>query len=155
MNNKETTQKLRIDTAAQCADAEYLPKVKNAGDIFTDKAGSKIQVMHNGIKVLADTYYGEFNTEIVSKLNGHHEPQEEKAFFEVLKYVKPSSTMIELGSYWSYYSLWFRQAVPNSKNYMVEPVSRNFELGKKNFSLNGFSGVFEQAFVGKLDSDEG
>jgi hypothetical protein len=35
------------------------------------------------------------------------EPQEELAFNEVLKHIGPHANMIEIGGFWSYYSLWF------------------------------------------------
>jgi hypothetical protein len=111
----------RVETAAACRDADFIPKVPNAAQVRVDEAGNRVQVMHNGLLVLADGYYGRFITEIIERLRGHHEPQEEKVFCEVLKAVPAGSTMIELGAYWAYYSLWFQQAVPNARNFLIEP----------------------------------
>ena len=69
-------------------------------------------------------------TQIIERLKGHHEPQEEKVFHEVLKAVAPGSTMIELGCYWAYYSLWFQKAVKNARNFMIEPAKAALECGR-------------------------
>lgn len=107
--------------------------------------------MHNGIKVLADLYYDQFNTEIVKRLRGHHEPQEEKAFYEVLKRIKDGGVMIELGAYWGYYSLWFHRAIQKATNYLIETVADNLQIGQRNFELNGFDGHFSRALIGKTE----
>lgn len=41
--------------------------------------------MHNGVKVIAGGYYGSWMTEIIRLLQGHHEPQEERVFYENIK----------------------------------------------------------------------
>ena len=144
----------RVELTASCRDADYIPKVPNAGTVHEGADGRKFQVMHNGIKVSADGYYGPFITTIVERLKGHHEPQEEKIFHEVLKKIEPNSTMIELGAYWSYYSLWFQKEVKGAVNYMVEPEKGNLEIGQRNFEMNGAKGTFEQAFVSDRPSSE-
>ncbi len=111
--------------------------------------GNRVQIMHNGVIVSADGYYGEVNTRIVERLKGHHQPQEEKVFYEVLKTLAPGSTMIELGCYWAYYSLWFHKAVKGARNFMIEPNKRALQCGINNFRLNRMSGDFTQAVVGK------
>lgn len=140
----------RVAMTTSCRDADYIPKVKEAGEILNEPGGRKIQVMHNGIRVCADAYYGQSITRIVEKLRGHHEPQEEKIFFEVLKKISPGATMVELGAYWSYYSLWFQKTIPDAKNYMVEPEASNLEVGRLNFELNQATGTFEHAFVSNV-----
>jgi len=95
--------KSRIELTTSCHDADYIPKVKNAGEV-EGKNGLRHQVMHNGIRVVYGGYHGDWMAEIIKVLRGHHEPQEEKAFFEILRYVSEGGTMIELGSYWAYYS---------------------------------------------------
>ena len=62
----------RIEIAASCRDADYIPKVALAGSVKAGADGVTLQIMHNGIKVLADAYYDRFNTEIVRRLMGHH-----------------------------------------------------------------------------------
>jgi len=80
--------------------------------------------------------------------NGVHEPEEEKAFGEVLKHIKDGSTMIELGAYWSHYSMWFNQTIKDAKNIMVEPTKSNLEFGKKNFEINNMTGSFYHNKIG-------
>jgi hypothetical protein len=142
----------RFLLTVSCRDTDYIPKVADAGKVFTNERGERVQVMHNGVQVLADTYYGDFITHIVDGLKGHHEPQEEKVFFEILKTVGPGATMIELGAYWSYYSLWFQAAVKDGRSFMVEPMTENLRIGRRNFELNGRTGTFIQALVGAQDS---
>ncbi len=84
VNKPETN---RIELAASGRDTEEIPKVPDAGMVFHNTAGEAIQLMHNGVKVIADAYYGQFNSEIVKKLRGHHEPQQERVFHELLKLV--------------------------------------------------------------------
>lgn len=104
-------------------------------------------VVHNGL-LISNDYYGEF-IEIMKINRGVHEPQEEYVFQEVLKHIKPSSTMIELGSYWAFFSMWFNQKIKNAKNYMVEPNSKNLLCGINNFALNNMVGNFTQNHIGQ------
>ena len=145
-------EKLRVEIAASCRDADYIPKVPMAGSVVPSADGANLQIMHNGIKVLADAYYDRFNTEIVKRLGGHHEPQEERAFYEVLKRIRPGSVMIELGAYWGYYSLWFHHEISASTNYLLEAVAENLKVGQRNFELNGFEAHFIHALVGKTEN---
>ncbi len=142
----------RIEIAACCRDADSIPKVASAGSVEKGTDGTIVQTMHNGIKVLADTYYNQFNTEIVKRLRGHHEPQEEKAFHEVLKRIGDGGVMIELGAYWGYYSLWFHKTIAWAINYLIEPVADNLIVGQRNFQLNGFKGHFSRALIGKEEN---
>lgn len=136
----------RIKVAVQCTDTNYIPKVDRAGMILKDEDGQSYQIMHNGVKVYADSHYGAFNTEIIKILKGHHEPQEEKVFFEVLKAVPTNGIMLELGSFWAYYSMWFAHAVTGAKNYLIEPMA--LQHGHRNFLLNHMEGDFTEACVG-------
>ena len=142
----------RVNEALLCADAEYISKVPDAGKVRVDEKGNRVQVMHNGLLVAADGYYGDFVTQIIERMKGHHEPQEEKVFYEVLKAIGPGSTMIELGCYWAYYSLWFQKAVKNARNFMIEPAKAALECGRKNFRLNGMRGDFTLARIGRTSS---
>jgi hypothetical protein len=125
----------RVFKTVNADDADYIPKVADAGKVFEEN-GVTYQVMHNGVKVIAHGYYGSWVTDIIYALRGHHEPQEEKVFYEVLKYIPTDATMIELGSYWGYYSLWFSKAVQRARNYLVEPDPMCKQVGMKNFALN-------------------
>ena len=141
----------RLLTTLSCDDCEYIPKVADAGKIFTEN-GVSYQLMHNGIKIIENCYcYVKGSTwvaDIIAGLRGHHEPQEEKVFHEVLKFIPSGATMIELGSWWGYYSMWFNKSIPNAKNYLIEPVEKYLETGKKNFELNNLKGNFFRGYAG-------
>ena len=79
---------------------------------------------------------------------GVHEPQEEYAFQEVLRFLSLGATMLEVGAYWGYYSLWFLQTVKGGQAFLVEPESAHLEAGRRNFAINGTRADFTQAFVG-------
>lgn len=138
----------RIHMTVSCGDSASIPKVAGAGEIFEEN-GVRYQRMHNGLKVVEHGYHGPAMTEIIRRLSGHHEPQEERVFHELLKQLSPGATMLELGSHWSYYSLWFHAAIRDARNFMIEPDPWNFELGQRNFKLNGFQGEFLNAFIGE------
>jgi FkbM family methyltransferase len=137
----------------QCHDTDDIEKVKDAGKLV-HVGKDKVQIMHNGLKVLAGGYYGEWMVDIIKKLRGHHEPQEEFAFHEVLKQIdstKPSY-MIELGSFWSYYSLWFAKQNKRNNNICCEPDPNNIKIGKRNVELNKLKNfTFVQSAAGSQD----
>ena len=56
--------------------------------------------------------------------------------------------MIELGSYWAYYSLWFASQVKDAQNYLIEPDPRRLEIGRKNFELNNKIGFLDKDLLG-------
>lgn len=138
----------RILIATGCHDCESIPKVPRAGEVFTD-GEVRYQLMHNGVRVIEGCYHGSWMTETIRLLKGHHEPQEEKLFHEVLKHLSPGATMVELGSFWAYYSLWFRQALKDATNYMIEPDPNNLAAGKLNFQINAAEGHFFQYSSGR------
>ena len=144
-------QRIAITTA--CRDCDSIPKVSGAGNVTSGPEG-RVQLMHNGVRVFTDSHYGGYNTEVIRRLRGHHEPQEERAFFEVLKQVGPGGTMLELGSFWAYYSLWFLSAVPQGRAFMVEPLDEAMEWGTKNFALNAKQGTFLLAAIDETESQE-
>jgi FkbM family methyltransferase len=144
----------RIAMTVGCRDADYIPKVRSAGTIKKID-GKEYQLMHNGVLVEAGGYFGDWMSEVIVKLKGHHEPQEEKVFYELLKKVPTGGTMIELGSFWSYYSLWFNSAIKNATNYCCEPNPVNLELGKRNAAINKAKNMnFILAAAGKDDGKE-
>lgn len=151
--NMNDDERRRVNEAGLCRDADYIPKVPDAGRVRVDESGNRVQVMHNGLVVAADGYYGDFMTQIMEQMKGHHEPQEEKVFYEVLKAVPPESTMIELGAYWAYYSMWFQKAVKGASNFMIEPAPAALRCGIRNFQLNGFHGDFTPAYIGRTSSE--
>ena len=102
-------------------------------------------VLHNGILIDPLSYYGLPVLEMLFKNKGIHEPEEEYAFQEVLKGIPDSAVMIELGSYWSFYSMWFNSIIKEAKNYMIEPEF--MDSGIKNFEINNMNGDFTKAFI--------
>jgi len=138
-----------------CNDADDIPKCSDAGKVFDQEEDIPYQLMHNGVKVIKDGYCAAWMTDLIYGLKGHHEPQEEKVFHEVLKYIPKKSTMIELGSYWGYYSLWFAKQITESTNYLIEPDPERLELGRKNFALNNLSASFIRGYVGTCGTDAG
>ncbi|MFB9842281.1 FkbM family methyltransferase [Mucilaginibacter ginsenosidivorans] len=140
----------RINDVINCADNKYIPRVKNAGAIQ-----GNFQLMHNGVKVQRDGYYGSGITRMLVKNKGVHEPQEERVFQEVLKQMRANSTMIELGSYWAFYSMWFLSKVEGGKTYLYEPATENLTVGKINYRENNFQGDFNHAFIGGVVDHNG
>lgn len=148
----EVDKAKRIEITRLCRDCDYIPKVKDAGELR--KVGRQnVQIMHNGLLVSADGYYGSWVTDLIKSLGGHHEPQEEKVFYELSKSFDDDAYMIELGSYWAYYSLWFRKSTKNGKNICCEPDPNNIKIGEINFKLNNFEDdvVFINSAAGKDD----
>src|SRR5437764_7546709 len=138
----------RVLMTAGCRDCDSIPKVPGAGEVFAN-GNLKYQLMHNGVKVVEDCYCGRWMTELIRLLKGHHEPQEEKLFHEILKHVPQGATMLELGSYWGYYSLWFQQAITAAQTYLIEPDPSNLAVGRRNFEINSATGRFFQFSVGR------
>ena len=104
--------------------------------------------MHNGIKVVKDCYYGDFSRILILN-KGCHEPAEERMFKMILDDIPEHGTMIELGSYWAFYTMWFNKVINNAKNYCIEPDINNLNIGKQNCLLNNVNADFTQGFIGK------
>lgn len=138
---------LRVQDALLCPDNALIPRVPNAGRIIDGTI-----IMHNGLKTVAKGYYGRGIQKLLQENRGVHEPQEERMFMEVLKYMPAGAIMLELGSYWAFYSMWFLQEARNGRCFLVEPSSSNLNIGRKNFQLNGMSGTFIKAYVGSRAS---
>jgi FkbM family methyltransferase len=156
--------KRRIRITLKSSDCSGIPKVDGAGENFQGE-DVEYQLMHNGVKVVKDCYYGEWMTELIYLLHGHHESQEEKVFHEILPHLSQDSIMLELGSYWGYYSLWFQEKLRNAKNYLIESDLNNLSVGVRNFDLNGMSASFhnfsidnrtnpDQSFICESDGQE-
>lgn len=133
----------RIDNVLKSPDNEHIAKVPDAGQI---KDGYLI--MHNGIKIKPMSYYGDPVLKMLSANKGIHEPQEERVFQEVLKLMPEKATMIELGCYWAFYSMWFQSKVKDASCFLVEPIEENLKYGQENFSINGIKGKFFKGFAG-------
>ncbi len=137
----------RVQMTASCRDCDGLSRVEHAGDCFDDDRGS-YQLMHNGVKVVKHGYHGGWMAEVIRRLKGHHEPQEERVFHKILEQLPPKATMLELGGFWAYYSLWFHHSIEEATNYIIEPDPSNIEVGRKNFALNDYNASFTQAAIG-------
>lgn len=133
----------RIKIVKEAPENTKIKTVENAGQI--EKG---LFVMHNGVKIEPLSYVGPEMLRLMTENKAIHEPQEEYAFQEVLKYIKPNGVMLEVGAYWSFYSMWFAQQVKGARNYMLDNKD-GVRRGKENFSLNGLQGTFETAYVGE------
>lgn len=118
-----------------------ISKVPHAGYLDQDNN----VFLHNGNRVPVSgncSYYGEFSNLLIFN-RGVHEPIEEYCFQEVLKKINSENPcMIELGAYWSHYSMWFKKEFPDSRAIIVESDSANLDCGQFNFDLNGYQGEF-------------
>jgi len=141
------------EMTARCRDCVTIPKVTGAGSVVSDGA-DRIQIMHNGVRVVADGYYGEWMTSLIERLRGHHEPQEELVFNEVLKHLGPQATMIELGGFWSYYSLWFLKDNPQRRAFVVEPDPNHIAVGTANALINDADIRFFHGCVGPVSKPQ-
>lgn len=137
----------RIEDVMRSADNAFIPRVKDAGAIRRGK-----QIMHNGLKINLGSYYGPEYSKMLEVSKGVHEPQEERVFAEVLKTIPPKATMIEMGAFWSFYSMWFNKDVRDARNFMIEPDEFNLGHGKRNFRLNKMKGTFVKGFIGRQSS---
>lgn len=140
----------RVERTVAVRDTDVIPKVDGAGEVLVVD-GQAVQRMHNGVLVEEGCYYGSWTTEIIRRLGGHHEPQEEVVFHAIVERLRAEGgpvTMIELGSFWAYYSLWLRQAIPSATSILVEPDPANLEVGRRNFALNGITATAIHAAIG-------
>jgi FkbM family methyltransferase len=148
----EEAHRVKITTAA--GDTDAIPKVADAG-LLRVQDGTSVQVMHNGVVIEEGCYHGRWMTEVIHRLRGHHEPQEERAFHEIVQRLRadtPAPVMIELGSFWAYYSLWLAHEIPGTRSVLVEPDAHNLATGLRNFALNGLTTEHHvQAAVGLPD----
>jgi hypothetical protein len=133
----------RIADVLACADNARLKRVPNAGKIDGD-----FQMMHNGLRVLVNGYYGDGITRMLMANCGCHEPQEEVVFDAIVRTLPPGALMVEAGAYWGFYSMWFCKVLPEAKVYLIEPAAENLAVGQRNFQKNGFCGDFTRAYIG-------
>jgi len=107
--------------------------------------------LHNGNRVHFSgphAYYEDFSAILVIN-RGVHEPLEELVFQEVMRAMPQAPVMLELGAYWAHYSMWMKRMRPEARLFMVEPDAKNAEVGRANLRLNGMTGDYSEAFVGK------
>jgi len=132
----------RVRTTVSCRDADEIPKVANAGELAVLN-GVPVQVMHNGLLIYEGCYGGVWMTEVIRGLRGHHEPQQEAVFDAILRRLTSEDprlpTMVEFGSFWAYYTMWFAAALPKAKIVAMEPDPSSLEVGRRNVELNGLT----------------
>jgi FkbM family methyltransferase len=138
----------RIAMATRCRDCDPVPKVADAGMVLEQADGRRVQVMHNGLRVVEGGYYGQWMTDLIRLCRGHHETQEERLFHEVVKRLPVDATMIELGGFWSYYSLWFLKDHPQRRSVVIEPDPTHLEIGRANAAINQLAPIFKAGFAG-------
>ena len=138
----------RVQLTVSCRDADSVPKVPNAGQVI-ETPGGRVQIIHDGSRVMAGGYHGDWMIEVIKSLRGHHEPQEELLFHHLLQYVRPGTLVVELGCFWAYYTNWYLGAVPGSRAVCVEPNASHLEVGRRNIALNGRVAEFINALVGE------
>lgn len=145
----QLTEEQRTDITANCRDADCLGKVDGAGKILDLEDGRKIQIMFNGIRVIAGSYYGDWMQQLIKRCRGHHEPQEEVVFDRILEHIGPEAKMIELGGNWSFYSIWFLSSSAERQSIVLEPDPAYLRAGKENAELNNVRPTFFNAYVGE------
>jgi len=133
---------------ADCPDWHELEKVPDAG-----KIRNGFLVMHQGVKVLPTAYEGYAHGKQMQRALGIHEPQEERVFRDVIHQLSPGPSMIELGAYWAYYSLWFQKVIPNATSILVEPKLTHLNYAKRHFKINKFDAQFLLAGVSDQSSN--
>lgn len=151
LDHLEPAAAARVRMTLDCADSDALPKVEGAGDVF-DLDGTTVQRMHNGLLIEEGCYYGPWMTEIIRSLHGHHEPQEEVVFAAVLDRLvatEAAPTMVEMGAFWSYYTMWFLQGAGDAARAVgIEPDPAYLEIGRRNLALNGLTATLLPGAVG-------
>lgn len=148
-NNK---YKLKFDRVIDDPYNDLIPRTNDSGTIDAD--GNIIS--NSGIKIVPNSYCGEF-TDILIHNRGVHEASQEYFFGEILNRIKSdgvndNNVMIELGSYWAYYSLWYKKVV-GGKCICVEPNIHKLNVGKKHFEINGYEAEFINGKIGKYKID--
>jgi FkbM family methyltransferase len=146
------TDDQRVEMTTRCRDMDGVPRVPGAGHVQILPDQTCVQIMHNGIRVLADGYYGRWMTRLIELCHGCHEPQEERVFHEVMSRLPTRATMIELGGFWAFYSLWFLSSGKHRRSVVVEPDPKHLSVGQTNARLNGLTPSFVHACVGGTPS---
>ena len=152
---RQRNEEFRVAMTCSCRDSDAISKVEDAGKIIHSEVNTEsLQIMHNGLKVVAGGYYGDWMSRIIENLHGHHEPQEEVLFHAILQRLdRQSATMIELGSFWSYYSLWFLKQNPDqNRAFCLEADPEHLAIGQRNAELNQLSPKFIHGFAGEKES---
>jgi len=137
----------RISMTTGCTDCSSIPKVSGAGGVY-DKDGVKVQLMHEGTEVILGGYCGDWMSEVINTLQGHHEPQEELVFHHLIQYARPKTRIVELGANWAYYSNWYLGAVEGAVAVCLEPDINSMRVGEENLRINDRHADWLHACVG-------
>lgn len=132
-----------------CRDADTIPKVPGAGAVFR-RDGRRLQRMHQGVLVPAGGSHGAWMTEIIRRLRGHHEPQEEQVFHHLLRSCRPGTRMIEVGAFCAYDTAWFLSVVPGGTVVCLEPDANHAACGRDTLALNGLAAERVPAAFGRV-----
>ncbi len=120
----------------------FIERCADAGKVVGDAV-----IMHNGLLVSKLGYYGGFS-KILQMNKGVHEPAEERMFAEVLKFISDGGTIVELGAYWAFYSMWFSQKIKDAKAFCVEPNRTHRDIGIDNCKRNNIDAKFMSGGIG-------
>lgn len=126
LGNIKPAWRERIDDVIACPDNAAIPRHPDAGRIDGDMI-----TMHNGIRIKALSYYDKRIMNMLVENKGVHEPQEERAFAVVLPLLPEKPVSLEMGAYWSFYSLWLKTVRPGASCHMVEPEMSNMLSGPR------------------------
>lgn len=133
----------RIRKVKLSSDNVKISSVINAGKLVEGKL-----VMHNGLVIDPMSYYGAPVMRMLMENRAIHEPQEEYVFQEVLKQMPEGATMLELGCYWAFYSMWFASKIKMAKNFLIDNHD-GISRAKTNFLMNNLTGTFMTGYIGK------
>jgi FkbM family methyltransferase len=144
----------RVRLTLSCRDADLIPRVPEAGKVSDDpETGETIQYMHNGLKVVSGGYYGDWMRDLIAGLKGVHEPQEEVVFHSLLECLPEKANMVEIGAFWSYFTIWFLSECPGMRRGVaLEMDPAHIEIGRRNAALNGVEIEFVQGRIGTQDA---
>jgi hypothetical protein len=142
----EATRKMwleRIEKVKKSSDNQRIHKISGAGKLKNGKL-----VMHNGLVIDPLSYYGAPVMRMLMENDAVHEPQEEYVFQEVLKYIPEKATMLEVGCYWGFYSMWFATKVKGARNFLTDNQD-GIARAQANFNMNRLKAKFMTGYIGK------
>lgn len=62
--------------------------------------------------------------------------------------LRADATMIELGGFWAFYSLWFLSGGRRRRSIVLEPDPKHLAVGEVNARVNGLTPIFVQGCLG-------
>jgi len=133
----------RIVKVKKSSDNARIHKVAGAGELIKGKLR-----MHNGLVIDPLSYYGAPVMRMLMENKAVHEPQEEYVFQEVLKYMPENATMLEVGCYWGFYSMWFASKIKGARNFLTDN-SDGIARAKANFAMNKLQARFMTGYIGR------